>query len=122
MEEITSLCHQPPVIAGLSLEFWFNRDWREARVLAVRGTEALIEFRMPTFTGLRILDLLSLHAPEEQDCRDRPVRYHDLSCEWLQLLVEQRQQWFGLVVNGAGRRMRLPGPAEMLRQRVQEAA
>lgn len=76
----------PPqeVVAGMPCEFYYRRRWRAAKVLAVRGQEALIEYQVGRSCRLRILWLPSL---EEAFERDRPVRYDELSAAWLETLA-----------------------------------
>lgn len=69
----------PTIVAGMAGEFYYRRRWRPAKVLAVRGQEALIEYQMGRSSGLRILWIPSL---AEACDRDRPVRYDTLSAEW----------------------------------------
>lgn len=68
-----------------------NQGDRDATVLAVLGTKALIEYTMPAgSTGLQIIDLLT-DAPTP----GRSVGYRNLPTKWLQAVVDAGSSWEG---------------------------
>ncbi len=68
-----------------------NQGDRDATVLAVIGTKALIEYTMPAgSTGLQIIDLLT-----EAPTPGRSVGYRDLPTKWLQAVVDAGMDWEG---------------------------
>lgn len=68
-----------------------NQGDRDATVLAVLGTKALIEYTMPAgSTGLQIIDLLT-DAPTP----GRSVSYRILPMKWLQAVVDAGSSWEG---------------------------
>lgn len=110
----------PTIVAGVPLQIFVNRGWRDAKVLAILGQEALIEYQMPSFSGLRMLDLRTVLTEEY---RDRHIRYEDLSSQWLQVIVDANQGWIGVpqqyrIPSKSPIARELPPPTVLLQQKL----
>ncbi len=113
----------PSITAGQASQVFVNHGWRDAKILAVHGLEALLEYQMSRFSGLRILDLRTMVIEEDAGsscvgvlCRDRSVRYEDLSVQWLATIVDARQHWIGTPLRGTPQG-KLPPPDVMLERK-----
>ncbi len=118
-----SLPQVPSIVAGLTSQVFVNRGWRQATVLATDDQEALIEYQMPHFSGLRILRLETVIIEECSDsyvgvvARDRHVRYKDLSTRWLAAIVDANQTWIATPLRRSGASQEPLPPPDVLLER-----
>ncbi len=111
------------VVPGLASQVFIHHGWRDAKVLAILGQEVLIEYQMPRFSGLRILDLGTAVTEECADSyvgvlgRDTNVHYERLSVQWLRAIVEAKQEWIATPLRRAGTAREPLPPAEVVLQR-----
>jgi hypothetical protein len=105
--------------AGDDLLVWSNQNYRDAVVLAVAGTEALVEYEMPN--GTTAMNVYSVHngklvgqdgAPDwgtmPEGCHlPRSVSYRSCPKKWIRAMVEAGTSWMG---NGQGSRSAIPFP------------
>lgn len=88
--------------AGKQVAVYANRGMRLATVLAVRGSQALVEYRMPGGTSaLRIVDF---PLTNNWGWCGQTVPYTLLSLPWLFEIVAAHQQWHGCPQRHGGTR------------------
>ena len=95
---------EPDLAAGDETEVYVNQGWREARVLAVLGNKALVEYTMPAGTTAltiyehamgQLLNSKEIAWAVEYAPLGRSVSYRKLSKRWIRAMWEQGTEWQG---------------------------
>lgn len=114
-----------PLRAGHYFLLHVNHAFRDARILAILGDEALIEYTMPNgTTTLNILNVVDFTGQKREKVigPGKSIAYRSVPIRWLKTIVEDGYEWEGNPQTKRGKYADVPSAEDLLRHKNKRKA